>query len=89
LRFAADPKIKFGWSNCKIKLLGEKKRLCFRCLETRHVAARCQGEDRFNCCLRCKKERHVAKNCGKQTGGISTQGNEARRLNSPESCNGD
>jgi len=73
LRLAADPKIMVGWSNCRIKLLGKEKKVCFRYLETGYVAAGCQQEDRSNCCLKCKKDEYVAKNCKKRTGGMSTQ----------------
>lgn len=41
LRLVADPKIRVKWNNCKIKLLEERKRICYKCLETGHLAAIC------------------------------------------------
>jgi hypothetical protein len=83
LWLAADPKKKVGWSTYRIKLIGEKKRVCFRCLETGHVSAGCQEEDRSNCCLKCKKNGHVAKYCEMRTTTRSTQRNEAGTPNRP------
>jgi len=83
LRLAADPKMSIGWSNFRIKLLGEKKRVCFRSLETGHVAAGCQGEDRSNRCIKCRKDGHVAKNCKTRTTTRSMPRNEAGRPNRP------
>lgn len=83
LRLAADPKLRIGWSNCRIKMLGEKKRVCFRCLETGHVAAGCQGEDRSNRCIKCRKDGHVAKNCETRATTGSMPRNEAGRTNGP------
>lgn len=84
MRLSADSKMRIGWSNFRIKLLGEKKRVCFRCLETGHVAAGCQGEDRSNRCIKCRKDGHVAKNCEIQTTTRSMPRNEAGRPNRPE-----
>jgi len=81
LRLAADPKMRIGWSHCRIKLPGEKKRVCFRCLETGHVAAGCQGEDRSNCCIKCRKDGHVTKNYETRTTTRSMPRNEAGRPN--------
>lgn len=72
LKLATSCKIRIGWNSCKIRLLEERKKTCFKCLETGHLAATCQGEDRSRCCFKCKKEGHVAKDCKAQSTGKVT-----------------
>lgn len=73
IRLSAGSKIKIGWNHCRIKVLEEKKKICYRCLETGHLAARCQGEDRTKCCFKCKKGGHVAKDCTEQPAGTNSE----------------
>lgn len=71
LTLATRQKIRIGWNYCRIRLPEERKKTCFKCLETGHLAAMCKGEDRSRCCFRCKEEGHVAKDCKAQPTGTT------------------
>lgn len=66
IRLTAVLKIKIGWNYCRVRILEERKKLCYRCLEAGHLAMNCRGEDCTKCCFKCKKEGHMAKECVEQ-----------------------
>lgn len=46
-----------------MELLEARPRRCYRCLEPRHIAAKCEGPDRSRLCYRCGGDSHRAMDC--------------------------
>ncbi|XP_052738128.1 uncharacterized protein LOC128198188 [Bicyclus anynana] len=54
--------INIGWTRCRLRkrVYVEK---CYKCWETGHRAAKCNGPDRSNCCRQCSRVGHKADSC--------------------------
>lgn len=61
-KFATRPKIKIGWSLCRVHVRIPMIR-CSRCLEFGHRKHGCKGLDRTNTCKRCWGLSHSSKDC--------------------------
>lgn len=58
------PFVRIGWSTGKmVKRQQPDQRKCYRCWETGHQAAACNGPDRRKCCFKCGKDGHARFNC--------------------------
>lgn len=58
------PRIKIGWTNCRIKYREAVKR-CFRCFDSGHMQHECRGPNRkeMGMCIRCGELGHKLKEC--------------------------
>jgi hypothetical protein len=59
-------KVRIGWVQCRVYKRVEEKR-CYRCWNTGHEAARCNGADRRPLCFNCGEEDHKVSTCTNST----------------------
>ncbi|XP_070075671.1 uncharacterized protein [Drosophila takahashii] len=59
--------VRIGWTICRIKKRGCLPR-CYRCLETGHIASKCESRiDRSGCCFKCEEQGHKAAQCSNKS----------------------
>ncbi|XP_052742337.1 uncharacterized protein LOC112057814 [Bicyclus anynana] len=63
-KVAESGRLLVGWVSVQIKILDERPRRCYRCLESGHLIAQCSAEvDRSDTCYRCGQAGHKAREC--------------------------
>ncbi|XP_061385243.1 uncharacterized protein LOC133320616 [Danaus plexippus] len=60
-KVSSSGRLMVGWVSARVVLLAARPKRCFRCLDTGHVAVKCQHpEDRSRRCFRCGTSGHKA-----------------------------